>query len=134
MNVPVPVSVYDRATLLTAESCFTCNTYYLATAYDGLTYNYVFDVTGATLHGFDVPYTFFTDPIGSVRFEEVARDLQRYITSFVISGKPQGEGLPTFAIYRDQGKVLRFSEKGHTMVPDETANDRCMWWQTAFDV
>ncbi|KAI9706591.1 MAG: hypothetical protein M1836_003598 [Candelina mexicana] len=124
-----PVPVYERATLLTAESCFTCNTYYLSTAFSRQTHNYIFNVTGATLHGFDVPYTFFTNPNPGVKFENVAKDLQRYITSFVILGRPQGDGLPFWEEYGEAGNVFEFNEEGYMIQDDDTANGRCVWWQ-----
>ncbi|KAI9710447.1 MAG: hypothetical protein M1812_007415 [Candelaria pacifica] len=129
---PTAASVFDRATLLTAESCFTCNTYYLSTAFSRQTYNYIFNVTGATLHGLDVPYTFFTTQTPNVKFENTAMDFQRYLTSFVINGKPEVDGLPQFGVYGDEGEVFSFTETEYEEVADETANGRCDWWQKAF--
>ncbi|KAI9716644.1 MAG: hypothetical protein M1812_005182 [Candelaria pacifica] len=127
---PLYNTTLSRAALITSESSFSCNTNYLARAYDNATYNYLFTVPPA-LHGNDIPYTFFNGPSVSVANATVATALQTYIGQFVKNGVPAGgDGLPPLERYGD-GVVLDLGNHGFITEADPADNDRCLWWQQA---
>jgi carboxylesterase type B len=121
----------QRTIFLLSELIFTCNTNYLARAYDNKTYNYQFSVPPA-LHGFDIPYTFYNGAVPNRFFNTtVAVALQEYITSFAKDGVPNVEGLPEFPIYGPEGTELNLNVTGIGPIPDPTNNPRCLYWQKA---
>lgn len=126
---------YARAALIIAEGVFTCNTFYLDKAYNNKTYSYLFAVPPA-FHGFDIPYTYFTDgatsllPTG-VTNRTVAIALQDFITSFAKEGVPQAPGITKFDMYGENASVLRLNVTGISEIRDSNANKRCDWWQLA---
>lgn len=124
-----------RASAITAELVFTCNTHYLNTAFGNRTYAYFFTVPPA-LHGQDIDYTYYNDGGQSteVLSVEVALALQEYITSFAMSGSPNGEGVPFFDMYGANATVQRLALGGIGEVLDRTANERCAFWQKALYV
>jgi carboxylesterase type B len=125
-----------RAAFLTAEAFFTCNTNYLSRAFDNATYDYLFSVPPA-IHGQDIPYTFYgtgSNLTNSSAFpvpvnQTIAVALQNYITDFAQTGSPNGEGVPQFDLYGPQAQVLNLGQDGFTKIKDQTANERCAWWQ-----
>ncbi|KAI9815832.1 MAG: hypothetical protein M1832_005246 [Thelocarpon impressellum] len=127
----------ERGAFITSEGLFTCNTNYLARAFDNKTYNYLFSAPPA-LHGQDVAYTYFTNSSapasGALSLpvnETVALALQRYITEFAESGVPNGPGVPQFNMYGDDARILDLGAKGINEIVDPNANERCLWWQKA---
>lgn len=119
-------SPVTRVIRMVTEQIFTCNTNYMARAKGGQTYNYEFQV-GAALHGSDIPYTFYNG--GGVAYPEVATTLQGYITQFAATGNPNGPGLPTFPIQGGNFSMAGMNSTGVNIMTDDTANDRCKWWQ-----
>ncbi|KAI9703738.1 MAG: hypothetical protein M1836_007508 [Candelina mexicana] len=120
----------DRAALIASEATFSCNTNYLARAYNNATYNYLFTVPPG-FHGYDIPYTFFNGPSQSVANITVATALQTYISQFVRIGIPAGgNGLPPMEQYGD-GVVLDLGNKGFVIEADPANTERCLWWQQA---
>ncbi|KAF2470305.1 alpha/beta-hydrolase [Lindgomyces ingoldianus] len=127
---------YTRASFLTSEAVFTCNTYYLQPAFLNQSYSYLFAVPPA-FHGLDVAYTYYTGGAVSainpfdVMNRTVALALQDFITSFAINGKPQAEGVRSFEMYGPDAKVLELNVTGVEEVVDSNFNERCRWWQKA---
>lgn len=118
-----------RADALTSELIFTCNTFYLDTAYNNETYAYYFTVPPA-LHGQDIPYTYFNGPDPeNVPNPRIAIALQEYITSFAMDGNPNERGVPFFPMYGNDATVQELSATGIDQLRDPTANARCVWWQ-----
>lgn len=121
----------DRTILIVSELIFTCNTYYLARAYENKTYNYQFSVPPA-LHAFDVPYTFYNGSSADPSFNAtVAKALQEYLTSFAQDAVPSGEGLPKFPLYGSSSMEMNLNISGISPITDPTANPRCLYWQKA---
>lgn len=122
----------ERFAFLNSESIFTCNTFYLDTAYDNQTHAYLFSVPPA-LHGQDVPYTFYNgNTTTGIRNATVALALQQYITSFAEIGRPVGEnGIPYFPLYGSNATVQNLNITRISQVMDPNANQRCVWWQKA---
>ncbi|BFZ61486.1 hypothetical protein YB2330_002552 [Saitoella coloradoensis] len=121
-------SNFERATLLTSELIFTCNTRYLAIAFGNNTYNYLFNVPPA-LHGQDIVYTF-----GAGANQTVTAALEGYLTSFARFGNPsdgRAAGTPEFPIYGDAANLLELGIDGFPVVADSNANARCEFWQKA---
>lgn len=129
-----------RAALITSESTFSCNTRYLSRAFGPAIYNYIFTIPPG-VHGQDIPYTFYNGggKSLSVARPEVAIQLQKYITNFVITGKPDGAGkvvgAEPFEPYGVNGTVellgMEGSEGMGSEREDPTKNERCDWWQRA---
>lgn len=129
----------ERASALTAELSFTCNTFYLSTALLNQTYNYLFSVPPA-LHGLDVRYTFYNanatsdDDMTGVISPKVAVALQEYITNFAMKGQPNGQGVPHFDMYGPNATVQNLNVTSIHEMRDPAANERCRWWQKALYV
>lgn len=123
---------FTRASLVTAEGVFTCNTEYLSRAYGNKTYSYLFAVPPA-LHGFDVPYTYYDGGAlsSSVVNRTVAIALQEFITSFAKDGRPAADRIRQFNMYGPDARVLELNIQGISEVRDSNANARCAWWQKA---
>jgi acetylcholinesterase len=123
---------YSRASLIIAESSFTCNTRYLSTALGNQTYSYLFAVPPA-IHGQDVAYTYYTGGAlsQSVVNRTVAVALQQFITSFAEDGHPAADGVRQFNMYGPDAAVLKLNVTGIDEVRDSNANARCDWWQKA---
>ena len=121
---------FERATFVISEETFTCNTFYLDSAYMNKTYAYEFSV-GAGLHGSDIPYTFFNAPNPAVLNDKIAVALQEYLTSFAVKGQPSGPGIPSFPLYGPSAQEINLNTTMITQKMDETANDRCRFWQKA---
>ncbi|KAH6663736.1 Alpha/Beta hydrolase protein [Halenospora varia] len=131
-------SLTQRASLITAEVSFTCNSRYLDLAYKNETYSYYFTVPPG-FHGEDIAYTFFNGdtttlddgyPVNAT----VATALQRYITNFAMSktGNPNGIGVPFFPKYQSNSTVLVLDDDSiGSLVTDPVANSRCAWLATA---
>jgi carboxylesterase type B len=121
----------QRTIFIVSESIFTCNTNYLDRAYGNQTYAYEFSVPPAE-HGFDVAYTFYNGVAGSeMVIDKVARAMQQYITDFVQTGAPNGNGVPQFNMYGTSANEQNLNVTGFMPMRDPTANARCMWWQKA---
>lgn len=130
-------TIFQRASLVTAEVSFTCNTRYLDLAYNNETYSYYFTVPPG-LHGEDIAYTFFngdttTSDDGLPINATVATTLQKYITNFALSGSsPNGVGVPFFPEYQSNATVLELGIYGiGALSVDTTANSRCDWLMQA---
>ena len=119
---------FQRAAFIETELIFTCNTFYMDTAYQNRTYAYQFSVPPA-LHGQDIPYTFYNG--GSVPLPQIAQALQTYITDFAIKGDPNGPGVPGFQTWGPSANEENLNVTGIMMQIDPTANERCRWWQKA---
>lgn len=131
-------TIAERASLITAETSFTCNTRYLDLAFGNATHAYFFTVPPG-YHGEDIAYTFYNGDDTTVNDGlpvqvAVATALQSYITSFAISedGNPNGVGMPFFPTYQSNSTVLELGigTIGDLSV-DTTANSRCDWLMTA---
>lgn len=116
----------ERAFLLIAESVFTCNTNFLNKAFNNQSYAYEFQLPPA-LHGQDVRYTFYNGEAGVV--VPIAEIQQGYITNFVMTGNPNGAGLPPFPMQDTNTSMNAWNITGVKTVRDDTANERCIWWQ-----
>ncbi|KAI9834035.1 MAG: hypothetical protein M1819_003320 [Sarea resinae] len=121
---------FGRLDLAISEFTFTCNTNFLARAFNNQTHNYLFSIPPGN-HTEDVPYTYFDGPNAAVLNDTVATTLQSYITTFVSTGDPNRAGLPTFPIYGSQATVLNLNQTFIDEITDPVANPRCLWWQKA---
>ncbi|TVY41701.1 Carboxylesterase [Lachnellula subtilissima] len=122
-----------RAAEIVGEALFACNANYLDRAFGNRAYSYQFSVA-PSLHGDDVPYTFYQSPNNAVLNDTLAVAMQEYFTNFAITGDPNGGGLPPFPTYYEDspdGIVLDFNVSSISTIPDVLANDRCAWWQKA---
>jgi carboxylesterase type B len=110
------------------EAFFTCSTNMLARAYNNSVFNYIFSVP-PSLHGDDVYYTYYNGPSLHVQNETLAVIMQRYFTSFVMTGNPNAAGLPTFPKYGTGATVQNLNLTTIAPIKDNVANERCLWWQ-----
>ena len=123
---------FERTFTLIKESIFSCNTHYLNLAYDNQTYAYQFEVPPA-FHGEDVAYTYYNNDgvSASVIAPAVAQVLQGYLTNFAMTGNPNGAGLPVFPMQGTNSSMNGLNVTGVTQQMDDSANQRCNWWQKA---
>lgn len=134
----------SRASKATAEQIFTCNTFYLNTAFSNNTssYSYLFAVPPA-FHGSDVPFTYWPGPSSSIMGDfrtQIAVAMQTYFLNFVHSGRPDRSagagagaavGSEVWERFGVEEEMLVFSvQAGIVLRPDDTVNERCRWWQT----
>lgn len=119
---------FERGSLLMAESTFTCNTRYLASAFRNETYNYRFQVPPG-IHSLDLAYTFYNGQGDQAR-DKLARDMQLYFTGFAQSGSPVRASLPTWPRYGERAHLTTFGLEGIGGAPDDANNERCAYWQT----
>jgi len=122
-------SPIERTILFVTESSFVCNNYALNKAYGNQTYAYQFAVPPG-FHGFDVQYTFYNGQPTNLTNDMVApvgKALQTYLTNFIMTGNPNGRGMPPFPM---QGKNASMNSIGTTIqrVKDDTSNPRCAWF------
>lgn len=120
----------ERARLFWAELVSTCNAQLLHDAVAQPGYANLFDVWPA-MHQGDIPYVFYNGPqsLSSVN-GTVARSIQDYITSFVITGNATAEKAPALPDW-DPAAILGMSSTGFAIVNDPTDNDRCSYWHDA---
>ena len=78
-----------RGDFIVSEALFQCNAEYLARAFGSSAWSYLFSVP-PTLHGDDIPYTFYEGPAAAVKNSAVALIMQAYWTNFVMNGNPNG--------------------------------------------
>ena len=122
---------YQLRVLSSAEVSFTCNTRFLAAAFSNRTWAYRFSIPPA-IHGQDVPYTYYNTSLPSPEIDPViALAMQAYITEFAVSGNPNRKGFPDFPVYGEQANMLDLNVTGIKVIPDDTDNFRCAWWQKA---
>ncbi|KAF4200232.1 hypothetical protein CNMCM8927_003679 [Aspergillus lentulus] len=128
----------SRAIAMVNEEIFTCNTNFLARAFKNETYNYQFQVPPA-LHGQDVSYTYWNGEAtdNSTKLSHmvapIAKIMQGYITNFIATGNPNGPRLPIFPKQGPNATMLGIGADGTNIKVqrDDTANERCVWWQKA---
>lgn len=138
-----------RTIQMVSEQIFTCNTNYLAKAYNNRTYAYQFEIFPA-VHALDLYSTFYqgqpTDLTTGI-YAPVANALQTYLTNFAMTGNPNtpslmdrtSMALPNFPQqgYPAMQLGLNYSITAQGVVPDITAqmdptsNPRCAFWQKA---
>lgn len=140
-------SPITRTIQLVTEQIFTCNTNYLARAYQNKTYNYEFAVLPA-VHGIDLSSTFYQGQgtnLSQAIYAPVANAMQTYITNFVMTGNPNtpslnsaSGSLPNFPMQGNNATEMKFNytiAAGPSIVPaigtarDPTVNERCAFWQ-----
>ena len=139
-------SPIERTIQFVTEQIFTCNTNYLARAYNNQTYNYEFAVRPA-VHGIDIYSTFYQGQGTNLSlsiFAPVANAMQTYITNFAMTGNPNtpslisaSGALPNFPMQGSNATEMRLNYTIGTagVVPDigvatdPTVNPRCAFWQ-----
>lgn len=139
-------SPITRTIQIVTEQIFTCNTDYLARAYDNQTHNYQFAVYPA-VHGQDIASTFYLGEGTNLTqgiVGPVADALQTYIVNFAMTGDPNSPALmsasgaiPYFPIQGDNATemVLNYTIGASGVQPligvgvDPTVNERCVFWQ-----
>ena len=120
---------FARLDLAVTEANFACNTNFLARAYKDKTYGYLFSVPPGE-HQQDLPYTFFPNTKPAVANVSLALTLQDIIINYVQTGNPNSPSVPTFPIYGN-GTLLNLNQSFINTVPDNVANERCIFWQKA---
>lgn len=112
-----------------------CNAFTLASTLFP-SYAYLFPL-GTGLHGSDVPYTFFngdtsTSDDGYPVFPQVATTMQRYLTEFVMTGRPMAEGNLPFLMYgqNDTATNIDVSNLGKRISDPAAKEDVCAFWNS----
>ena len=123
-------SQFERGFLVNGDIVVRCNAEFIGRTFKDKAYAYEFAVAPA-IHGLDLYYIFAANPPSNLTAPAVAAAsaIQTYITSFVMEGEPKGKGFPDIPLYGSDANILYLN--GTTIVPgkDDTANERCRWWQ-----
>ncbi|KAK9342997.1 Alpha/Beta hydrolase protein [Lipomyces starkeyi] len=123
----------ERFALTLSDLYITCNTRFLALAFNGLAYSYLFSVPPG-YHGVDVAYTFYDGPAKDEGYPvnaTLAGIFQNYIGTFAATGSPNYAGLPYFPRYGVNTTVLNVNvTKLGSRLVDPMANQRCTYWYT----
>ncbi|KAJ3544946.1 hypothetical protein NM208_g2766 [Fusarium decemcellulare] len=120
----------DRTRVLIDDMIFTCNTHFLDTAFQEISYGYRFEYPPG-LHGQDLAWTFFVDEDPAVS-PELAITMQRYFANFAMTGNPNGKAtgnLPQFPLYGKNATLATFGINGVGVAHDAAVNPRCDFWQ-----
>ena len=55
--------------------------------------------------------------------------MQEYFTGFVQTGVPTAPVFPSFQVYEAAKGILNLNTTEIGIIPDATANERCVFWQ-----
>ncbi|MCJ1340142.1 hypothetical protein MMC09_005436 [Bachmanniomyces sp. S44760] len=124
----------ERTALTIGELCSACNPNYLARALHNETYNYFFSQSPA-IHTADIVYTIYdgSNPIVPVN-TSIAIPMQKYLTSFAVTGKPAADGNAQFELYGAGGSVLNLGPPAIKMLNNPLNIERCVWWQKGLNL
>jgi carboxylesterase type B len=127
-------SLTTRIALVLAEAFFTYNSNYFDRMYNNNIFAYQFSIS-PVIHDQDITYTFYIRPSLSLTNTTVAQILQGYIVSFAQNGVPTS-GLVLvnpFPLYGNDGSTKQdlTTSSISTIIVDQLANERCLWWQKA---
>lgn len=124
-----------RTAYAIADFVVGCNAFALASSLFP-SYAYFFPL-GTGLHGSDIPYTFFNGDTSTADYGYpvsplVATTLQRYLTEFVMTGRPMAEGSLPFLMYgqNDTATNIDVSNLGRR-IRDPAAKEVCDFWNSA---
>ncbi|KAL6250518.1 hypothetical protein RBB50_002820 [Rhinocladiella similis] len=121
-------SPLGRIFLIVNEVIFVCNTFYVNNGFKNQTYAYEFEIPPA-FHGQDIAYTYYNGGGSSATvIAPVAEMLQGYLTNFAMTGNPNGPSLPYFPVHGANAILNAIKANSTVPEPDETANERCVWW------
>ncbi|KAL9125796.1 MAG: hypothetical protein Q9217_005051 [Psora testacea] len=120
-------SPQQRNDLATKEYLISCNADSIARAYNYKGYNYLFSVPPA-IHAQDLAYTYYPNGATPGFYPDIATTLQGYLAKFVLTGDPNGYGLPDWPNFTEGAKVIDFVPSGVKQTTSETANERCKFW------
>ncbi|MCJ1385946.1 hypothetical protein MMC17_009071 [Xylographa soralifera] len=118
----------QRAALTYGDMDFVCANTALTRAVNNCTYNYIFEVLPA-IHTEDLAYTFYTGPTQPQDPNSmVAVNLQRWVASFAVEGKPAARGTEEFGEYGSDGMVQTVALTGVGREVDPAVAQRCDFW------
>ncbi|KAK2629200.1 hypothetical protein QTJ16_000020 [Diplocarpon rosae] len=126
----------QRMATVHADATFVCHTRWLNQAFQNNTYAYHF-ATLPGYHGVDIAHTFYDGSPGRTIFGSavdvpVATALQDYMTSFVMTSRPNRAGSPNpaFPLYGPAQNTLLLNTTGlGTVMADPSSAQRCEFWQ-----
>jgi carboxylesterase type B len=120
-----------RLSTTVQDLIFQCNGLTLTHALKNQTYNYQFSVPPA-IHGVDVAFTFYDDEgnSSSIVVPDAAVTMQKFLTSFLSTGKPSSPSGIEFPVYGKEGNILNVTATGTAVINDNPLQiKRCNWWQ-----
>lgn len=117
-----------RSAAFKSDVAFLSNAFAVRAAFSNRAYGYLFNIP-PSLHGQDVPYTFFNGPSPSVPFPHVAAAMQDYITQFIMTGNPNTPRQPFFGQYGANATIQVLNPANISFGFDPAANERNSWWQ-----
>ncbi|KAL8925332.1 MAG: hypothetical protein Q9208_003622 [Pyrenodesmia sp. 3 TL-2023] len=120
----------QRSNLAVDEYLINCNTISIAEAYGNRTWNYLFGVPPA-IHAQDLAYTYNPNVPTPGFYPSVAASLQAYLVNFILTGNPNGRGLPGWPIYAQGAAAIKFTVPGVQLTRSDSANSRCAFWNRA---
>ncbi|KAL8642971.1 MAG: hypothetical protein Q9228_000416 [Teloschistes exilis] len=117
----------ERSDLAVKEYLISCQTVSIANAYKNQTHNYIFSIAPA-IHAQDLAYTYYPNGATPDFYPNVAVNLQRYITNFVLTGEPNKDGLPPWPAFGPNAAAINFTETGILQITSDSASSRCAFW------
>ncbi|MCJ1432715.1 hypothetical protein MMC27_002072 [Xylographa pallens] len=118
----------QRAALTVGNLNFVCASTALTRAVDNCTYSYIFEVPPA-IHTEDLAYTFYTGPTQPQDPNSMAAvNVQRWVASFAVEGKPAAIGMEEFGEYGQDGMVQTVALIGVGREVDPAVAQRCDFW------
>lgn len=120
-----------RASITKAESEFTRKYGFLQAAYGNRAKSYRFNVYPG-LHGSEMHYTFYNGPERNPEVDEgIAVGFQELLTSFAATGNTTSLAAPQgVPVYGEERCMLCIGNEGFGIATDETARERCKFWQS----
>ena len=118
----------QRAALTVGDLNFVCASTALTRAVDNCTYSYIFEVP-PSIHTEDLAYTFYTGPTQPQDPNSMAAvNIQRWVASFAVEGKPAAMGTEEFGEYGQDGMVQTVALNGVGREVDPAVAQRCDFW------
>ena len=118
----------QRAALIVGDFDFVCANIALTRAVNDCTYNYIFEVPLA-IDTEDLAYTSYTkSTLSQDQNSAVAVNLQRWVASFAMEGKPGAMRTEDFGEYGSDGLVQTVALTGVGREADPAAAQRCDFW------
>ncbi|RDW61504.1 hypothetical protein BP5796_11396 [Coleophoma crateriformis] len=133
-NTDMYYTIFGKYDHIYTEALFSCNSYYLETAYTSVN-GWYFDIWPG-YHAQENPYL-FVGGSGSGATSQytinstVSTFMKSYVVNFVMSADVNAGGIaPEWDLYSVAQQNIELGSTNVGMIADPMTNDRCVWWQS----